>query len=74
MRLRRWVQVVLLISVIGLFLYGGYAFARMENSIEIDMFHFIMLILDIPTVFILSIILGSEYCTILKDIEYKLTR
>lgn len=74
MRLRKWVQIVLLIATIGLIVYGGYAFAKMENSIEIDIFHFIMLILDIPIVFILTMILGSEYCTILKDIEYKLTR
>lgn len=74
MRLRRWVQVVLLIAVIGLFLYAGYAFARMENSIEIDIFHFIALIIDMPVIFILCLILGSDYCTILKDIENKLTK
>ena len=30
MKLRKWVQVVLLLITIGLFFYGGYAFARME--------------------------------------------
>lgn len=74
MRLRKWVQIVLLISVIGLTVYGFYAFAKMENSIEIDIFHFIALIIDMPIVFILTMILNSEYCTILHDLEYKLTR
>ena len=74
MRLRKWVQIVLLITTMALVVYGFYAFAKMENSIEIDMFHFIALILDIPIVFILTMILNSEYCTILHDLEYKLTR
>lgn len=74
MKLRKWVQVVILILTIGSLAYGMYAFARMENSIEIDTFHFVMLILDIPLWFILTCLLESDYCTILKDIEHKLSK
>ena len=74
MKLRKWVQVVLLILTIGSLAYGMYAFARMENSIETDIFHFVILMLDIPVWFVLTCLLGSDYCTILKDIEHKLSK
>lgn len=72
MKLKKWVQVLLLIITIASMVYGLYAFARIENSIEIDIFHSIAFILDIPFVFLLSLVLESDYCTIFKDLDTKI--
>jgi len=74
MKLKKWVQVLLLIITIASMVYGLYAFARIENSIEIDIFHSIAFILDIPFVFLLTLVLESDYCTIFNELECKLAK
>lgn len=72
MKLKKWVQVVIIITTIVFMFKALFQFMEIENTINNTPEQWIAFLIYCLVSFVLTFILGSDLCTLPKELDAKL--